>query len=1070
MNEPDKRLSKPKGHRIVLEEMASGSLRPDVPCRFMLSLIICLLCLFSLGQSQVPPSVSYCSGQQYSFKDAIDTQYCDNFYYLWTAPAGSSINEKKCTFTWIAPDVTSPTLINISLLVSNKYLLSCNSRDEIEITVYPLPAVSLTPDEVEVCKGQSAVLTANTARAFCPGLLTYRWYRDGDLIEGAESSIYNADTSGIYRVEVTCSGTGCSSSSSARVIVKNCGPLTITCPDDIEICNDSGENFATIIDLGTPKTSDPQATVTNNAPASNQYPIGKTTVTWTAKDDAGNEASCDQVIFVENCNRLVLELKKITLNTTVKRGEEIHYVITLCSPEGITFSNIALWDVLPPGVELVSVYPEYTSSASLSSTITWDIGTLKSGECKEFYVVIRIPIVDVNYDMEHSVQGEGFVNVHNDYNTHQGPESVINCAYAKADLVETISSCASSRVVDPGTELKRREFGSGTYESEELTRMRTENKSIKSVSSLSAVRQPTTFDLPGGGSIAYGTKWTEKSKGINTITGATMNEEYTFANKIDKNRSIELYENGSTMKTEVEFEGTGHIGVLKKEAPDSHPKVKPAYEGIEDYVGGFKVYEMVDEYGSSVQSNKSVTGYGYVAVDKRVKDSQRTYESGTGSYKSNEIIETLTNYIAKNINLVHGPTNYSYTSDVAVNQDMKWNEGMWSKSGLLRGGDIFKDPSNCGVPVNKAVNGSPPVSYISERYSTLDYLKKEFIASGLNEMNTNASFSGIADYSVKSMGENHTDKIVNDERYVGQYDITRKVLITGGSKYDRPHLTVTKEGNFTTKWFNRTNAQVADYVITITNDGNRPLAPIYIRDVFPPGTEYIGSSIRPSSLSKTEVNWTLTNLGVGNTIEIKLELNVTEYAPDNVVNRVMVCGMNGEYCVSAAAYSALESGSLGCYQPEVIVDKTAELDALDPTLIHYTIQVRNNANTTVAATLTDTLPARLTFLNASREPNKLNGLFLEWIVLDLKPKDVVVIEYLARATMDGSYVNTVHLDASAVDGTGYDTVDASARVDVRNAGAAPKTTRYGGWQPPNWNMTSPDEGITIELSPDEDLV
>lgn len=33
-----------------------------------------------------------------------------------------------------------------------------------------------------------------------------------------------------------------------------------------------------------------------------------------------------------------------------------------------------------------------------------------------------------------------------------------------------------------------------------------------------------------------------------------------------------------------------------------------------------------------------------------------------------------------------------------------------------------------------------------------------------------------------------------------------------------------------------------------------------------------------------------------------------------------------------------------------------------------------------------------------------------------------------------------------------------------------KTTRYGGWQPPNWNMTSPDEGTSIELSPDEDPV
>ena len=94
------------------------------------------------------------------------------------------------------------------------------------------------------------------------------------------------------------------------------------------------------------------------------------------------------------------------------------------------------------------------------------------------------------------------------------------------------------------------------------------------------------------------------------------------------------------MKTDVAFTGTGHIGVLKKEYPDSHPRIDPAYEAVEDYIGSFRVYEMVDEYGQTVRSEKNVTGYGYVAVDKRVSDSQRTYESGTGSYQSDEQIET----------------------------------------------------------------------------------------------------------------------------------------------------------------------------------------------------------------------------------------------------------------------------------------------------------------------------------------------------------------------------------------------------------------------------------------------
>ena len=764
-----------------------------------------------------------------------------------------------------------------------------------------------------------------------------------------------------------------------------------------------------------------------------------------------------------SCN---LTLTKTADKPTVHRGEDITYTIRVSNPcSWGTFTNVTVWDVLPQGVELVSASP-----TTASSNLSWFIGTLSPGQYSEVTIVVRIPIVDINYDMSQGVQGVGFVNVHNDYDTHQGPESVTNCAYAKADLVETLSSCASTRIVDPGTQLQKREFGSGAYENEELTKIRTQNKSIRSISNLSAVHRPTSFSLPLNRSISYGTKWTDKSRGINTITGASMNEEYTFASKIDNDRSIELDRNGSTMKTEVEFLGSGHIGVLKKGSPDAHPKSKQIFESAEDYVGSFKVFEMVDEYGSSVKSNKSVTGYGYAAVDKRVHDSQRTYESGTGSYQSDEIIDTPSNYIAKDISLVRGPTSYNYTPRFSVGQNMLWSEGMWSRSGYLAGGDIFKDSSNCGLPVTKADNSSPPASYISERYSSLDYLKKDSVALGLNEMKTNASFSGQADFNVKAVGDNRKDRVDNEERYVGQYNIARKVLLTGVSRYDRPHITVKKEGNMTTSWFNKTNAQVAKYVITIINDGNVALAPINVRDIFPSGTEYIGSSIRPASLSKTDVNWTVVHIGIGNTIQIELELNVTEYAPGNIVNRVMVCGMNGDACVSGAAYATLESAELPCCLPEVRLDKRAVLDATDPTLVHFTIEVGNNAESTVAATLTDMLPAGLTFLSASAEPSRQEGQFLEWIVPDLQPDRVVVIEYQARATRDGSYVNSVHLDAAAVDGTGSDTADAAARVEVWSSGVAPKTTRYGGWQTPNWNMTSPDEGITIQLSPEEDLV
>jgi len=767
-----------------------------------------------------------------------------------------------------------------------------------------------------------------------------------------------------------------------------------------------------------------------------------------------------------------LTITKTVDKPTAHRGEDITYTVILsnnCSD--ICFTNVTLWDILPSSVELVTVSPSPSSSSS--SNLTWNLGTFCPGDFVAT-IVVRIPDEEMNYDMTQDVSGEGFVNVHNNYNTHQGPESITNCAYAKADLIETISSCSTTGIVDPGTELQRREFGSGTYASEEKTEVKTENKSIITDTSLSAVHRPTTFSLSQGRSIDYTSKWTEKSKGINTISGATMNEEYTSANRIDKNRSIELDENGSSLKTEVEFEGSGHIGVLKKQSSEATPTSTPVYEAKEDYVGKFKISEAIDEYGSSVQSNKSVTGYGYVAVDKRVKGSQRTSESGTGSYQSEEIIDTPSNYIAKEISLVHGPTNYSYTPTVNVSQDMKWTEAISSKSGILAGGDILASSKSCSVASDPSQSGdcngtSPQASYISERYSSLDYLKKESVVAGLGEMNTNASFSGMADYRVLSAGTGSSDKIDSEDTYIGQYNVIRKVQLTGVSHYDRPHVTVTMQGNMTSRWFNNTNAGVAKYAITITNDGDRSLAPINVRDIFPPGTEYISSSIRPSSVSNSAANWTLLHLGIGSTIEIELELNVTDYAPSSLVNRVMVCAMNGDSCISATAYSSLESGELPCCPPDVSVAKKADLDASDPSLVHYTIVVTNNARTSIAATLTDQLPTGLVLQEADPLPDAYTDQILQWIVPDLAAGEVETIEYSARANADGRYVNVVQMDAVAVDGTGYDTVQAAAQVDVGSTGTKALTTRYGGWQPPDWNMTTPEDGISIDLSADGDL-
>jgi uncharacterized repeat protein (TIGR01451 family) len=762
----------------------------------------------------------------------------------------------------------------------------------------------------------------------------------------------------------------------------------------------------------------------------------------------------------------ILTIEKTTLNTSVYQGEDISYTIKVCNA-GVpntgtdfgTLTNVNVVDILPKNVVLLSVYPEPTTG------LTWNVGSLGPGECFEAHLTVRVPDTDFRYDMSQGVKGEGFVNVYNNYDTTVDPGYIQNCAYATADGVGTVSDCANTTVIkEPGTQLHRREFGSGTYASEELSKVRSENKSIIADTSLQASYRPSSFVLPQGRSIDYKTLWTEKSKARNTVTGASMTEEYTSATKIDKERSMELDKNGSIMKTEVEFTGQGHIGVLKKQSPNSHPKARTIFESREDYAGSFKIYEMVDEYGSSVISNKSTSGLGYVAVDKKIRGSQGTYESGSGSYHSEEVIYTPTSYMAKNISLVHSPANYSYSPSFVADQDMLWSEGMWSKSGGLSGGNLITDtgPSRKLAASSCLANGTSPGTLISEKYSNLDNLQKETIASGLNEMKTTAQFNGTADYRALSHGENGTDEVDNEERYVGRYEINRHVILTGTSKYDIPHLTVIKEGRIKNEWFNKVNATQAEYTITITNDGNRALAPIYVRDIFPAGTQYVKSSVRPARLDASEANWTLVNLGIGNTITIGLTLNITEgYPGNNLVNRVLACGLSGDKSVCAGNYSSLEVGWQTCCPPKVLVSKKAWLDESDPTVVHYRIALDNKAPDSIAVTITDQLPGGMTLLNASTSPNIDNAGQLIWALPEIKPGGIETIDYTTRALRDGGYTSIVHIDATAIDGTGYDTVDASAYIEITGTGVGAKTFRYGDWEPPAWNLSAPEPGLDM---------
>ena len=138
---------------------------------------------------------------------------------------------------------------------------------------------------------------------------------------------------------------------------------------------------------------------------------------------------------------------------------------------------------------------------------------------------------------------------------------------------------------------------------------------------------------------------------------------------------------------------------------------------------------------------------------------------------------------------------------------------------------------------------------LSESFTDLVLMDKETKVTDLTNAETRVNFTGRGEFVVA--GENYT----LDEVYMGNYSVARKVEIVQLPRYNKAHVTVTKQ-----LYIDRANCKIADYSITVTNDGNTALGPVFIRDTFPTSTSFQGSSRPPIELTTRIANWSIENL------------------------------------------------------------------------------------------------------------------------------------------------------------------------------------------------------------------
>jgi uncharacterized repeat protein (TIGR01451 family) len=738
-----------------------------------------------------------------------------------------------------------------------------------------------------------------------------------------------------------------------------------------------------------------------------------------------------------------LSIEKTASSSTVSPGDLLNYTIIYTNTGDARLTEVVITESYPEGVDFVSASP----APDHGTNNRWTIGDLPPGDPGKITVVVRVPeLQDFEFSGEGMITGTGFVNVRKSLSTSRGPLDLKNVVTITSAETGPASASASVTITDPGTELSTHEHGSGFYESGEVVQVRTENKSISMEKDVAATFSPTTIGLYNDRVIEYSSRWAEEARAKNRVTGTSMTESYRYATSIDRESRIFLDENESVMEVNSDFDGRGHIGFLKMPSGASSPRSTPIFEAREDYVGSFRVLERIDEYGSIVSSDKAAAGQGLVIVDKRVGSSQRTYESGTGTYDSEELIRTSINYIAKDISLVHAPMSQRLTESTFIDASMKWKEGMSSTN--------------------------PRTSYIGEEYTSITELDKETVARGLNEMETDAEFSGQARFrAILDTSQGGRDPEIDfDEQYSGDYSIQRRVHFSGVAKYDRPHLNVTKTLNRvyveTLPWdYGEPHLEgaiktrrVADYTIRIENDGNRVLQPVYVQDRFPPGATFIEpSSIRPSELTDSYANWTLTHLSIGGAVNISLSLDVSKcYSasyPPEMVNRVEACGVYDDEQVCASNFSALEIKWLTCCIDEpVAIAKTAEIDPANPRVVLYRINLSNNDDAIRVATVTDRLPAGMSLIEASVPFASYDGDVIVWKIMEIGPFETKTIEFSALASADGRFTNVVEVDPRSVEGTVVGPVRAACVIDVGVVEGECDPIGCGIWQPPNWQF------------------
>ncbi|MBK9256692.1 MAG: HYR domain-containing protein [Saprospiraceae bacterium] len=258
----------------------------------------------------------------------------------------------------------------------------CMTEADIQtLTPCDIAITSATPTD-EICPdaGDGTI----TVVATCSTCASIEYSID-DFTNINTTGIFNGLEDGTYTVKVRTSGAITCYAVQTNVVVAvgvDNTPPVITCPANITVNTDAGICTASGVVLGMATVTDNcnmSIVATNDAPTT--YPIGITTVTWTANDGNINTATCTQTVnVIDNQAPVITCPATITVNTNAG----------LCTANGVTLGTATVTDNCT-----MFIIPINNAPANFTigiNTVTWtaDDGNGNINICTQTVTVVDI--------------------------------------------------------------------------------------------------------------------------------------------------------------------------------------------------------------------------------------------------------------------------------------------------------------------------------------------------------------------------------------------------------------------------------------------------------------------------------------------------------------------------------------------------------------------------------------------------------------------------------------------------------------------------------------------------------